>query len=86
MPTIVPIETAERDLKSLLEQLQLGETVTLVGSEGAPEALLVSLKSASAEMQSLSDWKTRWDALTHKVSQAWKSEKNAVEILAEMRR
>jgi hypothetical protein len=86
MPVIVPIETAARDLKRLLEQLQLGETVTLVGSEGVPEALLVSLKPAPAELQSLSDWETRWDALTHKVSQAWKSEKSAVEILAEMRR
>lgn len=86
MSIIVPIETAERDLKSLLEQLQLGETVTLVGSEGVPEALLVSLKSAPAKPQSLSDWETRWDALTRKISQAWKSEKGAVEILAEMRR
>ena len=86
MPVIVPIETAERDLKSLLEQLQLGETVTLVGSEGVPEALLVSLKSAPSELQSLSDWEARWDALTHKISLAWKSKKSAVEILAEMRR
>ena len=86
MSIIVPIETAERDLKSLLEQLQLGETVTLVGSEGMPEALLVSLKSAPAKPPSMSDWETRWDALAHKISQAWKSEKSAVEILAEMRR
>jgi hypothetical protein len=86
MPVTVPIETAEQDLKSILEQLQLGETVTLVGSEGVPEALLISLKSAPTEPQSLSDWETRWDALSHKVSQAWKSEKSAVEILAEMRR
>ena len=63
MPVIVPIETAERDLTSLLEQLQLGETVTLVGSEGVPEALLVSLKSAPSELQSLSEWEARWDAL-----------------------
>ena len=86
MSITVPIETAERDLKSLLEQLQLGETVTLVGSEGVPEALLVSLKSAPAKPQALSDWEARWDALTHKVSLAWKSERSAVEVLAEMRR
>ena len=86
MPVTVPIETAERDLRNLLERLQLGDTVTLVGSEGVPEALLVSLKSAPAKLQPLPDWEMRWDALTRRVSQAWKSEKSAVEILTEMRR
>jgi len=85
MSVIVPIEAAERDLRSLLEQLQLGETITLVGSKGVPEALLISLKSASVEPQRLSDWEARWDTLAHKVSKAWKSEKSAVETLAEMR-
>jgi antitoxin (DNA-binding transcriptional repressor) of toxin-antitoxin stability system len=86
MSVTVPIETAERDLRGLLERLQLGETITLVGATGAPEALLISLKSAPTKPQSLSDWAARWDALAHKVSQAWKSEKSAVETLAEMRR
>jgi len=86
MSITVPIETAERDLRSLLEQLHLGETATLVGSEGSPQALLVSLKSTTARPQPLSDWEVRWDALAQKVSRAWKSDKNAVDILAEMRR
>ena len=86
MSITVPIETAERELRSLLEQLRLGETATLVSSEGAPEALLVSLKSSAGQPQPMSDWDTRWDALAQKVSQAWKSEKSATEILAEMRR
>jgi len=82
----VPIETAERELRSLLERLRLGETATLVSSEGTPEALLVSLKSSTGRPQSMSDWDTRWDALAQKVSQAWRGEKSAIEILAEMRR
>jgi hypothetical protein len=82
----VPMETAERELRSLLEQLRLGETATLVGSEGAPEALLVSLKSSTGRLQPVSDWDTRWDALAQKVSQARRGEQSAVEILAEMRR
>jgi hypothetical protein len=82
----VPTETAERELRSLLEQLRLGETATLVSSEGAPEALLVSLKSSAGQPQPMSDWNTQWDALVQKVSQAWRSEKSATEILAEMRR
>jgi hypothetical protein len=82
----VPIDAVERDLRSLLEQLQLGETITLVSSEGMPQAVLVSLKSAAVSPQSQSDWEMRWDALSRKVSQAWKSEKTALETLAEMRR
>ena len=86
MSVIVPIEAAERDLKSLLDRLQTGATITLVGSEGAPEALLVSVKAVPADLQPVSDWETRWGALTQRVSQAWKSEKSAVGTLAEMRR
>lgn len=86
MSIIVPIETAEQGLQSLLEQLRLGETVTLVSSEGAPEALLVSLKSTATRLQPMSDWDTRWDGLAQRVSQAWRGNKSAVEILAEMRR
>jgi hypothetical protein len=86
MSLTVPTEIAERELRSLLEQLRLGETATLVSSEGTPEALLVSLKSSAGRPQLMSDWDTRWDALAQKVSQAWKGEKSAVEILAEMRR
>lgn len=86
MSITVPIETAERELRSLLEQLRLGETATLVSAEGAPEALLVSLKSSAGRLQPVADWDTRWDALAQKVSQAWRGEKSAIEILAEMRR
>jgi hypothetical protein len=91
MSITLPIETAERDLRGLLEELTLGETVTLVGSEGVPQALLVSLRSALAkpvlrETQAESDWEARWDALAQQVSDAWQSEKSAVELLTEMRR
>lgn len=82
----VPVETAQRDLQHLLEQLHLGETITLVSSEGMPLAVVVSLKPAPVEVEPVSDWEARWDALTQKVSQAWKSDKSAVEILTEMRR
>jgi hypothetical protein len=82
----VSIETAEQDLRRLLEQLRLGETITLVSSEGTPEALLVSLRAITTKLQPASDWEARWDALAQKISQAWKSEKGAIEILAEMRR
>lgn len=90
MPIILPIETVERDLRSLLEELGLGETVTVVGSEGVPHALLVSLKPAQRESQAQADWDARWDArwdaLARQVSDAWRSDKGAVELLSEMRR
>jgi hypothetical protein len=82
----VPIETAERDLRALLDELGLGETATLIGSEGKPEGLLISLKPMERQAQAEDDWEARWDALARKVSSAWQSEKSAVEILAEMRR
>jgi len=49
-------------------------------------AVVVSLKSASVEVEPVSDWEARWDALAREVSRAWKSNKSAVEILMEMRR
>jgi hypothetical protein len=87
MPTItLPIETAERDLRSLLEELNLGDTVTLIGSEGVPQALLVSLKPAPRGTPAGLDWEARWDDLAQQVGSAWQSEKSAVELLSEMRR
>jgi hypothetical protein len=83
----LPVETAEHGLKRMLEQLHLGETITLVGAEGVPLAVIVSLqKPATVEAEPASDWEARWDALARKVSQAWKGEKGAVETLVEMRR
>lgn len=38
MAIAVPIETTARGLKRLLNQLDVGGTVTLVGSEGMPPA------------------------------------------------
>ncbi len=87
MTLAVPVKTAGRGLKRMLEQLHLGETITLVGAEGVPLAVIVSLQQpASVEAEPVSDWEVRWDALARKVSQAWKGEKGAVETLAEMRR
>jgi hypothetical protein len=86
MPITLPIETAERDLRGLLEELNLGDTVTLIGSEGKPEALLVSLKPVLRETEEEANWEARWDTLARQVTDAWQSEKSAVELLSEMRR
>jgi len=86
IPMTVPIETAEHNLKQMLEQLQPGETMTLVNSEGAPLAILILLKPAPSKAKTASEWWARWDTLVQKVSQAWQGDKSALEILTEMRR
>ena len=86
MSTTLPIERAERDLRGLIAQLNRGETVTLIGIEGVPIALLVSLKPIPRENHEEADWDARWDSLARQVGRAWKSEKSAVELLTEMRR
>jgi hypothetical protein len=82
----LPIDAAERDLRALLENLSLGETVTWIGSEGVPQASVVSLKPISHESPTDADWDARWDALAGQESEAWRIEKNAVELLSETRR
>lgn len=79
--TTLSIAKAAQDLRTVLEQLHLGETVTLVRDGGAPEALLVSLRSRRAEGGAMADWDEGWDELTHNISRAWESEKGAIEIL-----
>ena len=86
MSITLPIERAEQDLRGLIAQLNRGETVTLIGTEGVPIALLVSLKPTPRVNHEEADWDARWDALARQVSRAWKSEKSAVESLIEMRR
>jgi antitoxin (DNA-binding transcriptional repressor) of toxin-antitoxin stability system len=86
MSKTLPIERAERDLRGLIAQLNRGETVTLIGTEGVPIALLVSLKPMLRENHEEADWDARWDALARQVSRAWKSEESAVELPTEMRR
>ena len=82
----VPIDTAVDDLKRLLAQLRLGETITLVGASGVPEALLVSLKPTADKPLSTPAWETQWDALVDKVNQAWRGDQSALETLTEIRR
>ena len=86
MTKTLSVDRAAQDLQTVLQQLHLGETVTLVGDEGAPEALLVSLRARGAEHHAVADWDERWDELANRIGDAWQSEKSAVEILSEMRR
>jgi antitoxin (DNA-binding transcriptional repressor) of toxin-antitoxin stability system len=84
MLQIIPIENAKRNLDSLVKEMRTGETIMLVGADGEPIAALVSVKSSPTI--GADDWTARWDALAKEVSRTWTSDKNAVEVLQEMRR
>lgn len=86
MSDFVLMETAQSDLKGLLAQLSLGDTVTLADDEGRPLALLVSLREAAVKQEAISDWREQMENLANRVSAAWNSDKTAVETIAEMRR
>ena len=87
MNSAMPVEQIKHNLDSLLQGMRSGETVTVLGSEGEPLAVFVSLNpSTPPQAQSEDDWEAEWDELARRISQAWKSEKGAVETLLEMRR
>jgi|CXWL01.1.fsa_nt_gi antitoxin (DNA-binding transcriptional repressor) of toxin-antitoxin stability system len=83
--TAITIEKLGSDLKGLLSRLRLGETITLVTPDGAPVAILISLKPAPA-LPPAPDWLLKWETLAEEISRAWKSDKSAIETLTEMRR
>jgi hypothetical protein len=72
--------------EKLLNGQSFGESITLMGPEGGPVALLVSLKPGKIVQKPVIDWDARMDELARKVRCAWKEEKSAVDILSEMRR
>ena len=86
MSEAMPIKNAECNLEELLEGLSLGESITLIGPEGGPVALLISLRPGKIMQKSAIDWDTRMDDLARKVSRSWRGEKSAVDVLSEMRR
>lgn len=63
MTCVIPVETAERNLGQLLEELDLGETLTLLGPEGMPLAVVVSLKPAHPDAKPIEDSQVGWENL-----------------------
>jgi antitoxin (DNA-binding transcriptional repressor) of toxin-antitoxin stability system len=85
MSVEVSVNSAKKNLEDILAKLSPGETATLIGPEGRPMAVLVPLRS-SEDVAAKIDWDEEWQALAQEIDLAWKSEKSALEILAEMRR
>jgi antitoxin (DNA-binding transcriptional repressor) of toxin-antitoxin stability system len=83
---VLPVKEAKRNLEQLLEELDLGQTLTLLGSEGAPVAVVVSVKPTRPAAEPVDDWEVRWRRLAEDVGRAWQGDKSAVEVIAEMRR
>ena len=86
MPDMVLLDKAEQDLRGLLAQMSLGESVTLADAEGKPLALLVSLQAESTNPPNDADWWQHWESMADEISAAWQGEQSAIETLAEMRR
>jgi len=85
MSVEVSMDSAKRNLEEIIAKLSPGETATLIDPEGRPAAVLVPLK-ASNDAKIKDNWDDEWQALAKEIDSAWKSEKSALEILAEMRR
>ncbi len=86
MPDVVLLDKAVQDLKGLLAQMSLGESVTLADTEGKPLALLVSLQAESTSPPDDADWWQHWETMAREISASWQGDQSAVETLAEMRR
>lgn len=85
MSVEVSVAAAKKNLEEILSKLLPGETATLISPEGKPMAVLMPLKS-SEDAAKVLDWDAEWKNLAQKIELAWKSKKNALEILTEMRR
>ena len=84
MPSTLPLDVAGRNLKGRIEQLQQGESITLLDADGQPLALLVSLKTAAREP--VKDWAVAMKALAEEIDAAWQGKASAIETLSAMRR
>lgn len=86
MMTDVSVEGIAQRLWELLQSMKPGETLRVIGSDGEPLALVVSLRQAAGPAKSPREWEAEWDALADAVTRAWKTDKSAVQVIAEMRR
>ncbi len=85
MSVEVSVDSAKKNLEAILAKLSPGETATLIGPEGRPMAVIVPLRSSDEATEKL-DWDKEWQTLAREIDCAWKSEKSALQVLAEMRR
>jgi hypothetical protein len=77
---------AEDQIARLLQQLKIGETITLVNSKGSPLGVLVALNPKAASAFSTTEWLSKLAPLANEVGRKWNSSKSAAETVAEMRR
>ena len=77
---------AEDQIAHLLQQLKIGETVTLVNAKGLPLAVLVALNPNAAASFSTTEWLSNLEPLAKEVGRKWNSNQSATETVSEMRR
>ena len=86
MAETLAIESTGPALRELLQHLPAGETVSLVDAEGKRVAVVLVVPPAAGRPVTPEEWLAELDAAAERIGRAWKSEKNAVEMVSEMRR
>lgn len=77
---------AEDQIAHLLQQLKIGDTVTLVNAKGSPLAVLVALNPNAASSFSTTEWLANLEPLAKEVGRKWNSDRTAAETISELRR
>ena len=86
MGATMSVEATGPELRELLQHLPAGETVALVGAKGERVAVVLVVRPGAEEPVSPEEWLAELDAVAEEIGKAWKSDKNAVETISEMRR
>lgn len=84
MANDISIDDLNPQFRELLERMPAGEKVNLVDPDGKRVAVVYSIRPEKP--MSREEWLAQLDTLAERITRAWKSDKNAVEIVSEMRR
>lgn len=77
------VRTVQEDLENLLAQMSPGETLTVLGDDGIPQAVVVRIQAPRPRV--VDAW-AELEALGEEMSSSWPSGKSAAEAVAEIRR
>ena len=95
MTISLPIQNVKENFSELVSQLYFGDTVTVLGDDGIPIAIMFAVKSrivqrnhskSRQKIKKYKDWLTEWDQLAQEIGTNWKPAISAVEAVAEQRR
>ncbi len=77
------VRAIQEELENLLTQMSPGETLTVLGDDGVPQAVVVRIQVAGPH--AVDAW-AELERLGEKMSSNWPTGKSAAEAVAEIRR